>query len=173
VNDAIPQLFDPSNAPGLGPDPRPARASIMAVDRELAAFFAANPLQEDARALVRALALLWHDHLDEAHEIVQDHSSGDGAYLHGIMHRREADYWNAKYWFRRVGGQPFFGSFGGTVAAMPGGAAFTVGGLFDPAEFVDAVELSVRRRSGALSEAALIAIQAAEFQALLDHLTAA
>jgi hypothetical protein len=31
----------------------------------------------------------------------------------------------------------------------------------------------VRRRSGALSEAALGAIQAAEFQALLDHLTAA
>ena len=127
----------------------------------------------EVRPLIRALALLWHDHLDAAHEIVQDHPSGPGAYLHGIMHRREADYWNAKYWFRRVGGDPFFGRFGQTVAALPGSAAFVVGGQFDPAEFADAVELAVRRRAGALPEAQLLAVQTAEFRALLGHLAAA
>jgi hypothetical protein len=172
VNDASSVLFDPLNPPGLGPDPRPRRLSAVEVDRGVETLATERAVPESRRSLVRALALLWHDHLDEAHEIVQDLPDGEGAYLHGIMHRREPDYWNAKYWFRRVGGHPFFGSFGPQVAAMPGGAGFVVGGLFDPAEFVDAVELSLRRRSGAQPENQLVAVQAAEFLALLDHLTA-
>jgi hypothetical protein len=172
VSDASSKLFDPANPPGLGPDPRADRLSWGEVERELGSCFVDHTPGDEVRPLVRALALLWHDHLDEAHVIVQDHPSGAGAYLHGIMHRREADYWNAKYWFRRVGGQPFFGAFGPVVEAMPGGEKCVVGGLFDPAEFTDAVEQSVRRQGCALPGAQLLAIQAAEFQSLLAHLTA-
>ncbi len=48
------------------------------------------------------LWLLAND-LDRSHVISQDHASVDGAFWHGIMHRREGDFGNAKYWFRRVG----------------------------------------------------------------------
>ena len=50
------------------------------------------------------LAGLWllYDFLDESHTISQSLDTLEGSYWHGIMHRREPDYENAKYWFRRV-----------------------------------------------------------------------
>ena len=58
---------------------------------------------------------LWqlHDFLDESHshsQSIEGQGQGDGDYWHAIMHRREPDYSNAKYWFRRVGSHPCFKS---------------------------------------------------------------
>jgi hypothetical protein len=41
--------------------------------------------------------------LDRSHDISQQDSTAEGSFLHGIMHRREGDFSNAKYWFRKVG----------------------------------------------------------------------
>ena len=59
---------------------------------------------------LRAGLLQLHDYLDESHRCSQS-IEGDalGDHWHGIMHRREPDYSNSKYWFRRVGDSPIFG----------------------------------------------------------------
>jgi hypothetical protein len=69
---------------------------------------ALDPGQDPAAQAVQAGLLLWNDDLDGGHKIAQELSDEFGAYLHGIMHRREPDYGNAKYWFRRVGEPPLF-----------------------------------------------------------------
>jgi hypothetical protein len=53
----------------------------------------------------RAGLLLWNDDLDAAHQIVQ-HESEINNFWHAILHRREADFSNARYWWNRVGTHP-------------------------------------------------------------------
>jgi hypothetical protein len=57
---------------------------------------------------VKSGLLLWNDALDESHTISQQLNSKTGSYWHGIMHRREPDYSNSKYWFGRVGNHSVF-----------------------------------------------------------------
>lgn len=70
-----------------------------------AAFIAS--LHDDAPPqLPPALAALWHaarKEWDEAHEIVQDESSRDAAWVHALLHRQEGDEGNAGYWYRQAG----------------------------------------------------------------------
>lgn len=67
----------------------------------------------DATAVIAGLLQI-HDYLDASHTVSQsiegEGRSVAGDYWHGIMHRREPDDSNAKYWFRRVGEHPIFGS---------------------------------------------------------------
>jgi hypothetical protein len=57
-------------------------------------------------ALIRGV--LWYavDALAEAHEVFQEEAGFLGSYCHGMMHRREGDFWNANYWFRSAGKVP-------------------------------------------------------------------
>ncbi len=63
--------------------------------------------QDAARCCLAGLWLL-HDFLDESHAISQEIETAEGSYWHAIMHRREPDYGNSKYWFRRVGSHLIF-----------------------------------------------------------------
>ena len=57
---------------------------------------------------IKSGLLLWNDALDESHTISQGLADPTGSYWHGLMHRREPDYSNSKYWFGRVGSHPIF-----------------------------------------------------------------
>ncbi len=57
---------------------------------------------------IKSGLLLWNDALNDSHDISQGLSNNTGSYWHGIMHRREPDYSNAKYWFGRVGTHPIY-----------------------------------------------------------------
>src|SRR6185295_3750711 len=105
--------------PGLGPGPRAGVQPVAALNRTLHSIFAHTDSSKETVELVKALVLLWHDHLDAAHNIAQAVEGPDGAFVHGIMHRREPDYGNAKYWFRRVGKHPAFPEVGKRAASIP------------------------------------------------------
>lgn len=57
---------------------------------------------------IKSGLLLWNDALNASHNISQGLENQTGSYWHGIMHRREPDYSNSKYWFGRVGTHPIF-----------------------------------------------------------------
>src|SRR5262245_23958752 len=50
-------------------------------------------------ACVGAALWLWHDWLDPAHRIVQAIETASGSFWHAIIHRREGDFGNSKYWY--------------------------------------------------------------------------
>ena len=52
---------------------------------------------------IEALAWLYLDDLDRAHAVCQAMPDPTGAHLHAIVHRREGDFSNALYWYRRAG----------------------------------------------------------------------
>lgn len=121
----------------------------------------------DADAWRCCLAGVWllHGFLDEAHTICQDVPTHEGSYWHGVMHRREGDYGNAQYWFRRAGELPVGATIASAAAASPATVECALGGRWDPIRFVDVVRgatLSGRDRE------ACQAVQRAEWRALFD-----
>jgi hypothetical protein len=66
-----------------------------------------------ARPILQSALWLYVDELDRSHTISQGIEDATGSYWHGIMHRREGDFSNAHYWFRKVGVHP-------AMAALPG-----------------------------------------------------
>ena len=173
MNSSLTQtLFGRGAAPDLGPGPRHGVASIRDIETALNEIL---PADHQRRELIRALALLWHDHHEASHAIVQDMETRDGSYIHAILHRREPDYSNAKYWFRRVGQHPCFETLAARAreileAQTAGDAAKKLlpGGQWDSFAFVDACEAAAS--PSAPLHATLREIQRAEFEILLDYL---
>lgn len=71
-------------------------------------FSSGRPQRRDLAEVCVALLWLRHDFLDEAHKIVQDVENSAGSFAHAIVHRREGDYSNSKYWLRQAGEQAIF-----------------------------------------------------------------
>jgi hypothetical protein len=72
--------------------------------------------QISSRSLTAALMWLRIGEIEHAHTIVQDDKSSMGSYLHGIVHRLEGDYWNAKYWFKQVRDSQLLSSVGKSLS---------------------------------------------------------
>src|SRR5882672_9442359 len=138
--------------PELGPGPRPSAQEQTRLVKTLEEVFRGTKLPADQQELVRAVALLWHDHLEAAHVIAQNIENADRAFVHGIVHRREPDYGNARYWFRRVGKHPAFEELAARVNAwLESGThqalreVLIPGGTWDPFAFIDCCEKEGRQ----------------------------
>eukprot|EP00913_Durusdinium_trenchii_P023386 g21964.t1 len=118
------------------------------------------PRIDSAADAVAFRAGLWqmNDYLDTSHEHSQSvegkgrHSCGD--YWHAIMHRREPDPSNSKYWYRRVGDHAVFPALAGHATSILDASSSTTaaswkpklvsGGNWDPFAFVDFCEEAAR-----------------------------
>ncbi len=56
----------------------------------------------DVRPELLALWLDAHGEWDRAHQVVQDMSTPEAAWVHAYLHRREGDASNARYWYDRA-----------------------------------------------------------------------
>lgn len=102
---------------------------------------------------------LLHDFLDESHTISQEIDTRDGSFWHAIMHRREPDPSNSKYWWRRVGSHPVLDELREQAPAI--GYAFTT-----PEAFVDRCERV--RGTNTPDEELARRVQLLEWQLLFD-----
>ena len=82
------------------------QATLQNIDIENA--FDSPIISSDFASSCLSAAWLWNDFLDESHTISQDIHTSTGSFWHAIMHRRECDYSNSKYWFRKVGQHDVF-----------------------------------------------------------------
>jgi len=126
-----------------------------------------------SRSATLAAMWLWHDWLSPAHEIAQLIHTPIGSYWHAIMHRREGDFSNSKYWYAKAGKIPALSILGvqagGVVNELPADRSLlrvTLHG-FDPAAFVDFVEEVEADPSDPRYQAA-IALQRLEWSIIFD-----
>src|SRR6188472_305250 len=141
------QLLKTDEPAHLGPQPRSGTLSTEELDDHLGTAFKGTKIPPSVENLFRSIFYLWHDHLDESHHISQSIENQDGSLAHAIMHRREPDYSNAKYWFRRVGHHPSFLSLAPRASELLAkhnesdlASRLLPNRTWDPFAFVDAVE---------------------------------
>ena len=131
----------------------------------------ASPLA--ANAMLAAL-WLWHDALEESHLLSQKLDSPDGSYWHAIMHRREGDFSNSKYWLARCRSHPSSSVMAKSLPTLlqdhrTDRAVMAVAGSgWNPSAFVDLVEL-IQDRPNDPRRPMVIAIQQLEWRVLFAH----
>jgi hypothetical protein len=172
--DEISQILGSESLPDLGPVARADALSVPEIEKQINEL--GSKISGTKLRLLKAALLLWNDHLDESHTIAQEIENADGSMLHAIMHRREPDYFNSKYWWRRVGHHLSFERLGKEAGKILDEhkeadlkAKLLPRGNWDPFAFVDAVEQALAKKDLQRSET-LKEIQKAEMEAFLRNL---
>jgi len=153
------------------------------LDQQIAALGSMNPGSN--LLAVQSGLHLWNDSLDRSHTISQDLHNATGSYWHGMMHRMEGDFGNAKYWFRQAGSHPAMGKLQKLAGDWLEQHIQRVSGQqsegqemlqriashkeWDPYLFVDAVELQHERNGGEALQNTLENIQAIEMDNLVRY----
>jgi len=169
---AVRELLKPRRTPPLG-----AGAPVRAAGERLrsltvTSLFAPATVQDRMMGSA-CLAGLWlrFDFLDESHSLSQDIHTPDGSFWHGIMHRREGDFTNAKYWFARVRRHTVYWGLAETGAGLArgvaGAPAWLARGPWDADAFIDLCEECVTGRSELTSLCE--SLQRREWELLFDH----
>ena len=133
--------------------------------------------RDDARAMLAGL-WLYFDFLDESHSISQSLENATGSFWHAIMHRREGDFSNSKYWYARCEHHPALPVIAAQAAKlvnqMPADKSLlrVVAAGWDPRGFVDLVQ-AVHATPTDPRHALAVALQRIEWQVLFDHCTRA
>jgi hypothetical protein len=166
ITDRLPEL-------GAGSPNNSARPQLASLTIEQ--IFAGKKIvnRDVAQCCVSAL-WLFHDFLDESHTISQEIHTIDGSYWHGIMHRREPDYGNAKYWFHRVPRHAIFEPLAAAARELASKSQLDEPAKYlasqttwDPFRFVDLCEAIALGRSK--SEQVAREVARLEWQMLFDY----
>jgi hypothetical protein len=157
----IAELLAIPHPTSLGPGSPNQAAGKRLSNLDAATLFGPFPVH-DAEMARACLGGLWlrFDHLDESHTISQEIETPTGSFWHAIMHRREPDAGNSKYWWRRVGNHP-------VIAELEQRATEQRLPYSSPTAFVDFCERV--RDTGLPEEEAAKRVQALEWQILFDH----
>ncbi len=136
------------------------------------AFAGQTVVDEDMANACVSGVWLYHNFLDASHTISQGIHTATGSYWHGIMHRREPDFSNSKYWFRKVGHHAIFGDLCKAAARIASGVSnapeiLTTQANWDALAFVDLCADALEGRSA--HDALCREIQLREWELLFDY----
>ncbi len=163
VNEPLRRLFVDHGHPGLGPQARPTVLPAGQIREVVDEALHGTPGLPHARLL--ALALCWHDHWDESHRVCVAHEGDQDADLvHLVLHRREPDADNCRYWINRTGWHPLFDALP-ALATSVGLTDLAPAGRWSPECFLDRCLAAT-----AADRVALERMQAAELLGLRDRL---
>lgn len=129
-----------------------AMASLVVSEVSDAAHAVEKIIKAEAIGPDSALAAalwLYVDDLPRSHTISQGIDTPTGSFWHGIMHRREGDFSNSHYWFRKVGNHSVMATIDG----------------YDPHALIDAVAAAHEQGE---SPDHLVDLQRREWQALFQ-----